>query len=111
MEQDGFAVVTETVRNAATSLKGRAIAGPHDIDQIPALVDRGRIRIANFHSDLEARLTQSVFVAGERFSVADITGVVAVDFATRALSLPIPDANAATLRWYASVAARPSFSA
>jgi glutathione S-transferase len=27
----------EGVRNAAERLKGRAIAGPHDYDQIPAL--------------------------------------------------------------------------
>jgi glutathione S-transferase len=33
MELEGFAVVMETVRNAAAGLKGRAIAGPHDYEQ------------------------------------------------------------------------------
>ncbi|MEJ1977425.1 MAG: glutathione S-transferase [Acetobacteraceae bacterium] len=111
MEQEGFAVVMETVRNAVAGLKGRAIAGPHDYEQIPALVERGHKRIANFYADLEARLSEIAFVAGERFSVADITAVVAIDFATRALSLPVPEGNAATQRWYAGVAARPSFAA
>jgi glutathione S-transferase len=37
-ELEGFAAVMEGVRNAAERLKGRAIAGPHDYDQIPALV-------------------------------------------------------------------------
>lgn len=111
MEQEGFAVVMETVRNAVAGLKGRAIAGPHHYEQIPALVERGHKRIANFYADLDARLDEAVFVAGERFSVADITAVVAIDFATKALSLPVPEANAATQRWYASIAARASFAA
>jgi glutathione S-transferase len=111
MEQDGFAVVMETVRNKVAGLQGRAIAGPHDYEQIPALVERGHLRLANFYTDLEARLNEATFVAGERFSVADITAAVAIDFATRALVLPIPAANAVTQRWYAGVAARPSFSA
>ena len=111
MEQEGFAVVMETVRNKAVGLKGRAIAGPHDYQQIPALVERGHQRIANFYADLEARLNEVSFVAGERFSVADITAVVAIDFAAKALGLPIPETNAATSHWYASIAARPSFAA
>ncbi len=36
----------ETVRNGAPGLKGRAIAGSPDYEQIPALVERGRQRIA-----------------------------------------------------------------
>ena len=111
MEQEGFAVVMETVRNKNVGLKGRAIAGPHDYEQIPALVERGHQRITDFYADLESRLNEVAFVAGERFSVADITAVVAIDFATKALELPIPEANAATVQWYVGVAARPSFAA
>lgn len=111
MELEGFAAVMETVRNAAQGLAGRAIAGPHGYDQIPALVDRGRLRVRNFYEDLEERLTGAQFVAGGSFSIADITAVVTVDFATKALSLPIPDGSSATQRWYAAVSARPSFSA
>ena len=111
MELEGFAAVMETVRNNAAGLKGRAIAGPHAYEQIPALVERGRQRIADFYADLEVRLGGEPFVAGERFSAADITAVVAIDFATRALSLAVPETNAATQRWYAAVTARPSFAA
>ena len=111
MELEGFAAVMETVRNNAAGLKDRAIAGPHGYEQIPALVERGRKRVADFYADLEARLAQESFIAGERFGVADITAIVAIDFATRALSLPVPDANAATQCWYAAIAARPSFAA
>jgi glutathione S-transferase len=108
MELEGFAAVMETVRNAAAGLKGRAISGPHDYEQIPTLVERGSQRVANFYADLEARLATVPFVAGDRFSVADITAIVTIDFATKALSLPIPEAHAASKSWYASVAGRPS---
>jgi hypothetical protein len=43
-EQEGFASVMEAIRNTAAGLKGRAIAGPHDYDQIPALVERSKLR-------------------------------------------------------------------
>ncbi len=111
MELEGFAAVMEAVRNAATGLKGRAIAGAHSYEQIPALVERGRQRVAYFYSDLEVRLGEVPFIAGDRFSVADITAIVTVDFAAKALSLPIPEGQAASRRWYASVSARPSMDA
>jgi glutathione S-transferase len=111
MELEGFAAVMETVRNKIPGLKGRAIAGAHDYEQIPTLVERSRQRIADFYADLEARLGEAPFVAGDRFSAADITAVVTVDFATKALELAIPDSNSATRRWYDSIAARSSFAA
>ena len=111
MELEGFAAVMETVRNKIPGLKGRAIAGPHDYEQISALVERGRQRIADFYADLEAQLGEAPFVAGDRFSAADITAVVTVDFATKALELAIPDANSATHRWYDAIAVRSSFAA
>jgi glutathione S-transferase len=111
MELEGFAAVMETVRNKAVSLKDRAIAGPHDYEQIPALVDRGRRRVADFYTDLESRLRESRFVANDPFSAADITAIVTIDFATKALELPIPAENKATHLWYDAVAARPSIAA
>jgi glutathione S-transferase len=111
MELEGFAAVMETVRNAVAGLKGRAIAGAHDYEQIPALVERGGRRVADFYADLETRLSEVPFVAGDRFSVADITAMVAIDFATKALSRPIPEGHGASRRWYEGVAARPSANA
>ena len=110
-EQEGFASVMEAVRNAAPALKNRAIAGPHDYEQIPALVERSRQRVKNFYADFNARLTDVAFVAGDEFSVADITALVTVDFATTAAGLPLPDGQVALKRWYDSVAARASATA
>ena len=111
MELEGFAAVMEAVRNNAKGLAGRAIAGPHGYEQIPELVEQGRLRVRDFQADLEDRLAASAFVAGDAFSTADITAAVALAFAAKALSTPIPEANAATRRWRDAVAARPSFAA
>jgi glutathione S-transferase len=109
-ELEGFAPVMEAVRNKVERLKGRAIAGPHDYEQIPGLVDRGVLRVKNFLTDLNGRLEQVPFVAGERFSAADITALVTIDFA-KALDISIPDEYRALRRWKDGVSARSSMSA
>jgi len=111
VEQEGFASVMEAVRNAVPGLKGRAIAGPHDYEQIPALVERSKARVASFYADFNARLTEVPFIAGDEFSVADITAIVTVDFATKAAALAMPEKLSALRRWYDGVSARPSMAA
>jgi glutathione S-transferase len=111
VEMEGFASVMETVRNTVPGLKNRAIAGPHDYEQIPALAERSRKRVTNFYADFDTRLADVAFIAGDDFSVADITAVVTVDFATKAAGLPMEDEHAALKRWYASVSARVSMGA
>src|SRR6202030_625187 len=64
-ELEGFAAVMEAIRNAAPALKGRAIAGPYDYEQIPELAERGKLRVKNFFADFDARLDEAPFVAGE----------------------------------------------
>lgn len=107
-ELEGFAPTMEGVRNSMPGLKGRALSGPHDYEQIPGLVERSKRRVANFYADFDAQLTDVPFVAGADFSAADITGVVTVDFATAALKMPIPEGCRAMHRWYETIAARPS---
>jgi glutathione S-transferase len=109
-ELEGFAAVMEGVRNKVAGLKGRAIAGPHDYEQIPALVPRSIQRVKNFFDDFNAQLERSSFVAGERYSAADITTLVTVDFA-KALELSAPLQHAALKRWYETVSSRPSAAA
>jgi glutathione S-transferase len=111
VEQEGFASVMEAVRNAVPALKNRAIAGPHDYEQIPALVERSKARVLNFYADFNARLAEVLFMAGDEFSVADITALVTIDFATRAAGLPVPDEHTALKGWYESVSGRPSMAA
>ncbi|CAG9266216.1 Glutathione S-transferase [Paraburkholderia unamae] len=110
-ETEGFAPVMEGVRNAAVGLKDRAVSGPHGYAQIPELVERSKRRVANFYDDLEARLSSVPFVAGEHYTAADITTLVAVDFAIRAFAMPIPEQHVAVRTWYERVSARPSAAA
>jgi glutathione S-transferase len=110
-ELEGFASVMEAVRNAMAALKGRAIAGPHDYEQIPELVVRSKLRAQNFFADLNARLGEVPFVAGERYSVADITALATLDFAVAAINFAVPDGHVALKRWYDLVSKRASASA
>ena len=50
------------------------------------------------------------FIAGDHFSVADITAVVTVDFAVK-LKLPILDEFEHLARWHGQIAQRPSYKA
>jgi glutathione S-transferase len=99
--------VMEALRNSTPGLKSRALPGPDDYEQIPALAERGRVRIARFFEQMDARLAQSEFVAGARYSIADITTLVSVDFA-RWVKLSIPEHCAHLRRWHAQVSQRPS---
>ena len=107
VEQQGGAPIAETLRNTHPAFEGRAIPGPVNYAQIPELAQRGRDRVAAFFDLLETRLQDSAFVAGDAFSLADITAFVFVDFA-RVIKMRIPDGNAATQAWFEAVQARPS---
>jgi glutathione S-transferase len=107
VERDGFYAVMEAFRNATPGLKNRALPGPHGYAQIPALAERGRERISHFYELLDRQLADHPFVAGERFSIADISALVAVDFA-RWVKLPVPHEYGHLRRWHETVSARPS---
>jgi glutathione S-transferase len=111
VEQEGFASVMEAIRNTAAGLKGRAIAGPHDYEQIPALADRSKQRVKNFFTDFDARLQEVPFIAGDHYSIADITALVTIDFAAKAINLPVPENLRALKHWYDQVSRRPSAAA
>jgi glutathione S-transferase len=109
-ERNGFYAVMDALRNSTPGLKDRALPGPDDYAQIPALADRGRARIARFFTQMDARLAQCEFVAGTRYSIADITTLVSVDFA-RWVKMPVPEQCGHLRRWHAQVSARPSANA
>jgi glutathione S-transferase len=111
MDLDGLAAVMEGVRNKTPGLRSRALSGPHPYEQIPDLVTRSELRVRNFYSDLDSRLATVVFVAGDQFSVADITGLVTVDFATKGFGMPVPVTHLALKRWYGMICARASATA
>lgn len=109
VEQQGLLAMAEAFRNSVPGLKGRALPGPDAYEQIPELAARGRQRVLAFLDKLDDRFADSEFIAGERFSVADISALVFVDFAARGKirADDVPHLE----RWHAAVSARPSASA
>lgn len=107
IERDGLFAAMDALRNVAKGLKGRALPGPHDYEQIPELAERGRARLAHFFEATNARLETREFVAGGRYTIADVSTLVVTDFAER-LKVAIPETQTHLRRWYAAVSARPS---
>ncbi len=107
VEQQGGQPIAEAFRNAHPAMKGRALTGPEDFEQIPALAERAQRRVDLFFDLMERRLSESEYLAGDRFTLPDITAFVMIEFA-RVIRRRIPEGNTATLRWHAAVKARPS---
>ena len=107
IETGGFMAMSEYLRNSAPAMKGRALTGTVNYEQIPELAVRGQDRLTHFFNDIDELVGTKPYVAGETFSVADIDLLVVVDFAKwRKITLPETAVNA--WRWYETVSARPS---
>jgi glutathione S-transferase len=107
-ENQGMAAAAEVFRNALPAYVDRGLGG-YDvpIPQIPALVERGKIRMDAFYKSLDHELSTHRFIVGDYFSVADITALCAIDFARR-VKVAIPESCSHLLRWHSEVSARPS---
>lgn len=109
IEFEGLMAVAEALRNSAPSMAHRALPGPLDYAQIPELAQRGLARVQQFFGSLNDHLAGREFIATDRFSIADITAVVAVDFA-RVVKVKPGELHPELLRWRAQMAKRPSMS-
>jgi glutathione S-transferase len=78
--------------------------------QIPQWGEANKPRVMDFLALLDRELGDRLYVVGDHYSVADITGLVAIDFMKPA-RLEVPAEFAAVRRWHAQVAARPSAAA
>jgi glutathione S-transferase len=78
-----------------------------EVPQIPAWADANKPRIADFLALLDRELKDRPFVAGDSYTVADITGLVSVDFMKPA-KLTVPEELTNLRRWHAEISARPS---
>ena len=107
IERDGFFAAMDSLRNVAKGLKDRALPGPHNYAQIPQLAERGRARLGHFFHAMDARLAERQFVAGSRYTIADISTMVLIDLAGWT-KITVPDECANLRRWYAGASARPS---
>ncbi len=78
-----------------------------EVPQVAAWGETNKPRVIEFLRFLDDELADRRFIAGDRFSVADITGLVGLDFMKPA-KLSLPDDLANVRRWHAELAARPS---
>jgi glutathione S-transferase len=78
--------------------------------QVAAWGEANKPRVTQFLQFLDEELKGRQYIAGNVYSVADITAMIAVDF-MRVSRLTVPDDLANVKRWYASVSARPSANA
>ena len=108
VEFEGLMAIAEALRNSAPAMANRALPGPVDYAQIPALADRGLKRVQQFFDMLNERLTGREFIAAGQLSIADITAVVAVDFA-RVVRVKPSEQHTNLRRWREALAQRPSF--
>lgn len=110
VELEGMQAVADAVRNSVEFFAGRAIPGPVDFEQIPALAERGLRRVDLFHAMLDEQLADSEYIAGPEYSVADIAALVACDFA-KVVKKRVSGETPHLKRWHEAVSGRPSASA
>jgi glutathione S-transferase len=83
---------------------------PMEVPQVPAWAEANKPRILDFLGIVNRELENNRFITGDAFTIADITGLVAVDFMKPA-KLSVPDDLAHVRRWHAELSARPSAAA
>lgn len=75
--------------------------------QIAELAQTSKPKAVEAMARIDRDLDGRPFIAGDRFSVADITGLVALDFAKTA-RIAIPEEFRQLRRWHEALSARPS---
>jgi len=81
-----------------------------EVPQVPAWAEANKPRIVEFLGIVDRELAGRRFITGDTFTIADITGLVALDFMKPA-KLSVPNELAQVRRWHAELSARPSASA
>ena len=105
-----FMACAEIIRNSSPRMVDRALPGPRNYAQIPALAERGRMRLGHFWAVLDDQLSENAFVAGEHYSYADITATACVDFSKWMKASPL-ETHSHIARWHETMKARPSYTA
>jgi len=96
-----FAAIGRTVQNISPIFKGR-------FKQFPEYGETQRSVVHQRLERMDRELGGHPFVAGDRFTIADITALVAIDIGDRLADIKIAPELAHLTRWYAAVSSRPS---
>jgi glutathione S-transferase len=100
MEFNLFLSVALCFRNTSEFFKGR-------IPQVPEYGELSRKAADKAFAWLDGELADREFVAGDRYTIADITALCGVDFG-RFAQIKVSEDQKNLKRWYDAVASRPS---
>lgn len=109
-EFEGLMSGAEALRNSSPGMKDRALTGPKNVEQIPELAERGRMKLGWFMHTINRQLKTNPFIAGDMYSVADITATVVIDFAKWVKVEPSED-HTALAEWHGRMKTRANYSA
>lgn len=104
VEHGLFMTVAAAFRHLHPAMKG------WEVPQVPEWGEANKPKAVAFLHFLDSELAQRPFIAGEAFTIADITGLVAIQFMKPA-RIDMPAELKHLKRWYDAVAARPSAAA
>lgn len=101
IEMDLQTAIAAAFRHLHPAMKG--VEDP----QVPAWGEANKPRVMKLLAFLDTELSGRAFIAGDRYSIADISAMICIDF-MRWAKLSVPDELTHLRRWYAEVSARPS---
>jgi glutathione S-transferase len=101
MELELFAAIGRTVQNISPIFQGR-------FKQFPEYGEVQRALVYQRLERMDRELNGQPFLAGDRFTIADITALVAIDFGGRLAEIKIAPELVQLARWHESVSSRPS---
>ncbi len=104
MELNLMAAVAQAFRHIHPAMK------EWEIPQIAEWGEANKPKAVEFLRILDRELAGREFIAGDEYSIADITGMIAVDFMKPA-RIAVPEDLTNVIRWHRAVSARPSASA
>ena len=104
MELELFAAIGRTVQNTSPIFQGR-------FKQFPEYGEAQRAVVYQRLERMDRELNEHQFVAGDRFTIADITALVAIDIGGRLADIKIAPELAHLTRWHNAVSKRPSANA
>ncbi|NNM14394.1 MAG: glutathione S-transferase family protein [Gammaproteobacteria bacterium] len=107
IELQGFLPIANALRNGSPAMQDRAVTGSVNWPQIPELAARGKARTELFFDMLNEHLKDRDYIAIDEFSNADITAVVAVDFA-KVIQVRMQEQHEHLKRWRERLNQRPS---
>ena len=101
MELELFAAIGRTVQNTSSIFQGR-------FKQFPDYGEAQRVVVHQRLERMDRELNGQQFIAGDRFTIADITALVAIDIGSRLAEIKILSELTHLTRWHQAVSSRPS---